>query len=178
MKRCKTNSNERTIRAFTLVEILMVVCILGITAAIVVPQFSKSSVKAREAAAKKMLQTLRGQIELYTHQHNGFPPGFVNGYENAPLGVYMVMQFRHYTNIRSQWETTKSAEYCYGPYLKQFPVNPFNERWDTYVLKTDPGDGDWPAASETYGWLYYPNTKSIRLNTFGKDSDEKSFQSY
>lgn len=166
-------------KAFTLVEILIVVSILGILAAIVIPQYSSATIKAKEATAKEILQTLRGQIELYTISHNGFPPGYINGSESASAGVSMIMQLKFYTNIQSVWSSIKSAEYCYGPYIKQLPKNPFSGSWSVYALRKDPGNGDWPAANESsYGWLYYPSTKAIRLNTFGNDSDGKPFQSY
>src|SRR5215475_4226324 len=54
---------------FTLVEILIVVIILGILAAIVIPQFTNASNDARNNSVASTLQTLRGQIELYKIQH-------------------------------------------------------------------------------------------------------------
>ncbi|GAH74356.1 unnamed protein product, partial [marine sediment metagenome] len=63
-------------KAFTLVEILIVVAILGILAAIVIPQFQAHSQEAKEAAAKDNLRILRNAIELYAVQHGGVPPGY------------------------------------------------------------------------------------------------------
>ena len=64
----------RTYRAsksgFTLVEILIVVIILGILAAIVIPQFTNASQDARESSVVSQLQTLRSQVELYKLQHH------------------------------------------------------------------------------------------------------------
>src|SRR5688572_12477495 len=54
---------------FTLVEILIVVIILGILAAIVIPQFTNASQDARESSLLSQLQTLRSQLELYKLQH-------------------------------------------------------------------------------------------------------------
>src|SRR5215211_7879611 len=54
---------------FTLVEILIVVIILGILAAIVIPQFTSASQDARKNSLTSQLQTLRSQIELYKLQH-------------------------------------------------------------------------------------------------------------
>ena len=58
-------------RAFTLVEILIVVVILGILAAVVVPQFTSAADDANDATVRSQLQTLRSQVELYKAQQGG-----------------------------------------------------------------------------------------------------------
>ena len=60
---------RRTRKGFTLVEILIVVIILGILAAIVIPQFTEASNDARLSALISDLQTVRSQLELYKVQH-------------------------------------------------------------------------------------------------------------
>ena len=68
---------NRKRRGFTLIEILIVVVILGILAAIVVPQFTNASQEATASSIRSQLQTLRGQIELYRVRNGGaLPPGF------------------------------------------------------------------------------------------------------
>jgi len=66
----------RTHRAqgFTLVEILIVVVILGILAAIVVPQFTSASQDAVKGALKSQIQTITAQTELYRVQNFGQLP--------------------------------------------------------------------------------------------------------
>lgn len=60
----RTRTVRQVKRGFTLIEILIVVVILGILAAIVIPQFTDASEEANESAAKSTLQTVRGQVEL------------------------------------------------------------------------------------------------------------------
>ena len=62
-----------TQKGFTLVEILIVVIILGILAAIVVPQFTEASDDAKQSTMASNLQTLRSQIELYYIKEGGYP---------------------------------------------------------------------------------------------------------
>jgi general secretion pathway protein G len=77
-------------RAFTLIEILIVVVILGILAAIVIPQFSDASTEANEANVRSQLQTLRGQLELYKVQHNdAFPDLLADGWTDMIGGDYI-----------------------------------------------------------------------------------------
>ena len=61
-------------RAFTLIEILIVVVILGILAAIVIPQFTDASQEASRSSVSSQLQTLRGQVELYRVRNQGLNP--------------------------------------------------------------------------------------------------------
>src|SRR5215212_9742446 len=61
-------------RGFTLVEILIVVIILGILAAIVIPQFTNASQDARKSSLVSQLQTIRSQLELYKLQHRDTYP--------------------------------------------------------------------------------------------------------
>ena len=63
-------------RGFSVAELLIVVAVLGIMAAIVVPQFQSQSTRAKKAVAKDSLRILRSAIELYIAQHSGIPPGY------------------------------------------------------------------------------------------------------
>jgi general secretion pathway protein G len=70
----------RVSKAFTLVEILIVVVILGILAAIVVPQFTNASQDAQVGNVETQLQTIRSQIELFRVKNNGsYPASFASG---------------------------------------------------------------------------------------------------
>ena len=99
---------------FTLVEILIVVVILGILAAIVIPQFTEASTEARESALLSDLQTIRSQIELYKIQHIDTLPTLAN----------FVAAMTTETDINgAAWVT--GAGQKFGPYMRKIPDNPF-----------------------------------------------------
>lgn len=89
--------------AFTLIEILIVVVILGILAAIVIPQFNDASESAKSSSVRSQLQTIRSQMQLYLNQNGSFPD-LAGGW--APL-------------------TNRDENVSGSPHLPQPPVNPF-----------------------------------------------------
>jgi general secretion pathway protein G len=63
----------RVAAAFTLVEILIVVVILGILAAVVVPQFAEATSQAQEVSARDQLNKLRRALAMYYARGSRFP---------------------------------------------------------------------------------------------------------
>lgn len=78
-------------RAFTLVEILIVVVILGILAAIVVPQFSTAVAQSAETATFDQLTKVRRAMAYYFATNvNQYPPlSAGNGTWGPLLPIYM-----------------------------------------------------------------------------------------
>ena len=86
-----THTHKNIIRrGFTLIEILIVVVILGILAAIVVPQFTNAADEANDAAVRSQLQTLRGQIELYYAQNAAYPALLTSDWDDMIDGDYLM----------------------------------------------------------------------------------------
>jgi len=113
-------------KGFTLVEILIVVVILGILAAIVIPQFTGASTEAKESSLVSNLQTMRSQIELFKIQHNDILPGeILNGGVTTPADAItfvnaMCLKTDQYGNVGT------GAIFRFGPYMKKIPSNPFS----------------------------------------------------
>src|SRR4051812_8964646 len=68
-RRCKN------LRAFTLVELVVVVMILGILAAIAAPRLLGASNQAFDNGARQSLGVVRNAIDKYTAEHAGALPG-------------------------------------------------------------------------------------------------------
>ncbi len=133
-------------RGFTLVEILIVVIILGILAAIVIPQFTNASQDARRNSVSSLLQTVRSQIELYKLQHGDALPDILG---NAADGS----NWDPLTTVTQYPATaTPGSGFDFGPYLQSAPRNPLNG--STVVV--DGTDATTPAAGT--GWVYDYNS--------------------
>jgi len=143
---------------FTLVEILIVVVILGILAAIVIPQFSDASEEAKLSSLVSDLQTIRSQIQLYRAQHH-------HGTANLPGATETALTFAESMTMYTIKDGTEADPQApdpnggvYGPYLLKIPTNPFN---DSAVVAEDGTIGNGGAAS---GWEFNTTTGAFNAD--------------
>ncbi len=122
-------------RAFTLVEILIVVVILGILAAIVLPNFTNATTDARTNNLRTTLYSVRNQIEVFKSQHNESPPQIT--------GMWTLLTG---TSDTTETNIANPAGTRFGPYLQNPPINPLNG-----LTAVTTG-----ASDTTAGWYYAP----------------------
>jgi len=155
---------------------MIIVAILGILAAIVIPEFQTHSQKAKEAAAKDNLRILREAIERYAIEHNGIPPGYLGGTITDSTGI--LVQLTYCTSLigDSIGSTAKTGIYIYGPYLNDLPKNPFNGK-STFQVVNDMTDMPLTASGNN-GWIYKPKTRQVRLDWPNTDSQNQVYYEY
>jgi len=129
---------------FTLVEILIVVVILGILAAIVIPQFTEASTEAKTSSLCTDLQTMRSQIELYKVQHNDDLP-------SAGAATFIEA-------MTGQTDIYGAVGTDYGPYVQKIPTNAFTDK-DTVDVSGAGALGD-----DSHGWDFNPTTGAFHAD--------------
>jgi prepilin-type N-terminal cleavage/methylation domain-containing protein len=164
-------------KGFSLVEIIIVVTILGILAAVVVPGFQNHVANAKESAVKSDVTTIRSEIELYKLQHKGVPPGYVDGAEGSVATLKLQLTATTAATGAASASTVPVDPYLYGPYLKKIPENPYNGLSTiTYV----PAGADFSGAADgvSSGWLYKRETGEFRVNWPAADSSGVAFYNF
>jgi type II secretion system protein G len=67
-------------KAFTLIELLIVVAIIAILAAIAVPNFLEAQVRSKVSRAKNDMRSLANALEAYQVDTNHYPPDIMYGW--------------------------------------------------------------------------------------------------
>ncbi|MHC4255920.1 MAG: type IV pilin protein [Planctomycetota bacterium] len=129
-------------KGFTLVEILIVVVILGILAAIVIPQFTDASTEAKISSLRSDLQMMRSQIEL--------------------LGLAEALK---QTTDQYGDAIAAGVDGAVGPYMQDIPTNPFVDGVSASTF-TQAAGGVCPADGLT-GWWYDTTDGEVRANSDG-----------
>lgn len=151
-------------QGFTLVEILIVVIILGILAAIVIPQFTEASNDARESALQSDLQTVRSQLQLYRVQHLEKYPTDITG---VTTSAKLVEQMTSRTDATGAVMPAGgvAANFPFGPYLQKFPTNAFVSGGTEGNVTL--GTADAVPADGATGWYFNTTTGKFSANSDG-----------
>ena len=99
----------RAMRGFTLIEVMVVVAILGILAALIVPKLVGRSDEARVVAAKQDIGTLMQALKLYRLDNQRYPSG--------PQSLNALVQKPTADPVPPNWKE--------GGYLDKLPNDPW-----------------------------------------------------
>jgi prepilin-type N-terminal cleavage/methylation domain-containing protein len=183
---------KRLIQAgFTLVELLIVVIILAVLAAIIVPQFSSATIDAQEAALDANLARVRSAIELYQAQHASAYPGAnastggtcsggTAGSGAAGTNQAFMDQLLMYSDASGKTCTVGDTTFKYGPYLRKgVPHDSITGKGSVVadIVVTTTGAPITPSAA-TGGWAYDTKSGQIVMNSNANDTRGKVYSSH
>ena len=174
-------NQSRKNKAFSLVELVIVIVILGIIAAIAIPRISSGSRNAGESTLRANLTDLRNAIDwYYSEHHNKFPGQVGDGTNAADSEPAFINQLTKYSDANGTVSSDKDPLFPFGPYLRgSFPALPIGENKGqatiTVVsrarpLTANPGNGK--------GWIYNTQTGEIIANTNDTANDGTKFNTW
>lgn len=160
-------SRSTSRRGFTLAELVVVIAVLGVTAALGLPRFAAAESVDHEARLGESIRDLRRAVTVYAAQHNDVPPGYLNGSIAAsPTAEALRVQLTGWTDADGRATQTPHQAFRFGPYLRAIPMNVVNEL--STVRFVAPGRSiDEPM--DVAGWVYQPNTLTVAADTSGRD---------
>jgi len=140
-------------KGFTLVELLIVIVILGILAAIVISRFAGATKESKEASLKGNLRAMRSSLETY------------KAYSNA--GIYPPI-------MDDLWKGT-ATDVSSKTFLERIPQDPFYKKKTTYAasIAFDPTDAATDRDSKISGgggWAYDSQSGRICANYKSTDT--------
>jgi prepilin-type N-terminal cleavage/methylation domain-containing protein len=161
------DSRYRTARSdgFTLVELLIVVIILAILAAIVVPQFAQSTDDARDASLDSTLANMRSALDFYYQQHGEYPSVLGDGTNAANSVGAFLGQMTRYTDVDGDAQTTQDVTHEFGPYLRKdvMPTEPWTNI-NALEIVTAGALGMTATAGDPGGWKFDNVTGQFIVN--------------
>jgi general secretion pathway protein G len=144
---CKAVRNNARGNGFTLIEILIVVIIISILAAVVIPQLSGVTTQARSSSLQSVVGTVRSEVAVYKLQHgDALPDLTANGGNNWALLT----------------GTTTFNSGTFGPYLQTIPTNPLS---NGFLVANGTSSGGFQAG---YDYIYDFNSGNGTGNIWGQ----------
>ncbi|MDH5517094.1 MAG: type II secretion system major pseudopilin GspG [Gammaproteobacteria bacterium] len=107
-------------QGFTLIEVMVVVVILGILAAVVVPRIMDNPDKARITKAKQDIRALESALNLYRLDNYKYP--------TTDQGLEAL--------INAPGDLANNSNYKQGGYIRKLPADP----WGSGYLYLSPGE--------------------------------------
>ena len=159
-------------RGFSLIELVIVVVIIGIIAAIAIPRMSRGTAAAGDSALAGNLTVLRNAIELYTTEHGGVLP--------AGTATQVTDKLTKYTDDAGATSDTKDTTHVYGPYLRKIPPVTVGTLKSNTTVNSKFVIGTTVETTPTGGWLYDTATGNLKVNLADTEADQstKAYNTY
>lgn len=100
-------------KSFTLIELIVVIAIIGVLAAMLVPQVSKAIDKARIARTISELNLISMAMDAYLADVGSYPPSVQDWGRPWGADAGLVERYNVHPNHLSTWN---------GPYMKYWPI--------------------------------------------------------
>jgi len=136
MTRCRIKKCE----GFTLVELLVVIVILAVLAAIVVPKFLGAGERSREAALKSDLKVLRNAVALFYTDCKAYPSAMVDLAATAAPAQGKDTNGNNKAITAADWN---------GPYVESVPDDPISGDAFNYSTTAPTVGKVWSSAAGT-----------------------------
>ncbi|MFT4171414.1 MAG: type II secretion system major pseudopilin GspG [Rhodocyclaceae bacterium] len=116
---------RRAVRGFTLIEIMIVIVILGVLAALIVPKIMDRPDQARAAAARQDINTIVQALKLYKLDNRSYP--------TTEQGLAALVKAPTTAPVPPAWKA--------GGYLEKLPSDPWGHPYQ-YLSPGMHGDVD------------------------------------
>ena len=172
---------KRKSKAFSLVELVIVIVILGIIAAVAIPRISSGSRNAGESALRADLASLRNAVDWYYGEHNNkFPAQVGDGTNAADTEGALINQLTMYSDAAGAVSADKNPLFPFGPYIRgDFPRLPLGANKgkatvtvlnQAAALTATPADGN--------GWVYNTQTGEVIANADDTANDGTTYDTW
>ena len=137
-----TKQPKRVRRGFTMIEIIVVVIIIAVLAALIGPRFFGEVGKAKSAVAQQKLKVIEQAVEKFYYEHNRFPSS-LNELVVKPSDV-----------ADAEWNPMLKPKDLTDPWGRpfgyQFPGS--HDKFDLYSLGADGADGGTGEDADVHNW--------------------------
>ncbi len=178
-----TNKRENLVHGFSLIELLIVVAILAVLAAVIAPQFSGNTKEAQESAVRSNLSALRSAIAMYQRDHGNVPPGKTDSSKGGTCaGAAAIIgggggseadfrqQLIYFTAANGATCDVKDATHKFGPYLPAgIPENPLAPTAKNEVTVLTAGSVTM-SVTNAKGWQYDSEIGKVIVDTTGYEN--------
>jgi len=169
---------------FTLVELMIVVAIIGILAAVAIPKFAQMLEKSREGATKGNLAAITSAASNYYADQQGQYPNTLDTQTWTLAGVSYPAFIPQYIDQISPVKVTAAntnnaaAAQNFGPGIGNSNNFVTTATWSGAASGTVPAGPPFSSTSTGYGWRYDKNVGAVWVNSRLVDMSDNSYTTF